>query len=54
VWSPKEFDFSFFDFSVIFQSFSRNNLKRKGQNHRYGSKTTIRCSKTAFETALEG
>jgi hypothetical protein len=44
----------FFLFTMIFQRFRRNKLKRKGQNHCYCSKTVVTVAKPPYKTARGG
>ena len=41
MWSPIKLDFSFYDFSMIFQNSPKINIK-KIQTHRYCSKPAVK------------
>jgi hypothetical protein len=41
MWSPTKLDFLFYNFSLIFERFNENKKKRKWQNRRPCSKTTV-------------
>jgi hypothetical protein len=52
--SPIKLDFSFYDFSMIFQKFTENKKKKKIQIRRHCSKSAVTVAKPPLKTAPGG